>query len=65
MLHNISGNPLNQVNKFKYLGTILKSERKSQTEITGRIGQAKTALLKMNNILAYTEVCQWKLENEF
>ena len=48
---NIHGNPLKQVNKFKYLGTILTSDGKSQTEVRRRIGQAKTAFLKMKNIL--------------
>ena len=49
---NIRGNSLKQVNKFKYLGTILTSDGKSQAEIRNRIGQAKTAFIKMKNILA-------------
>ena len=48
---NIHGNPLKQVNKFKYLGTILTSDGKSQTEIRSRIGQAEISFLKMKNIL--------------
>ena len=48
---NIHGNPLKHVDKFKYLVTILTSDEESQTEIRSRIGQAKTAFLKMKNIL--------------
>ena len=49
------------LNKCKYLGTILTSDGKSQTEIRSRIGQAKTTFLKMKNILTY----QLKLEKDF
>ena len=46
----IDGTKLKQVEKFKYLGTIITSDGKSKTEIKTRITLAKKAFSKMNNV---------------
>ena len=49
---------LEQVEKFKYLGTWITSDGKSETEIKTRIGQAKAAFQKMNNIFTDRKIDQ-------
>lgn len=48
---NINGNILKQVHKFKYLGTLITSDGRCNTEIKARICQAKTAFQKMKSFL--------------
>ena len=47
----VGGISLEQVQKFKYLGTWITSDGRGITEIKNRIGQAKTAFYKMKSIL--------------
>ena len=42
---------LKQVNKFKYLGTIITSDGRCDTEVRSRIGQAKVAFQRRKNIV--------------
>ena len=47
----INDTTLKQVQHFKYLGTIISSDGKCQTEVKNRISQAKTTFHKMKHIL--------------
>ena len=47
----VNGTVLKQVDKFKYLGTIITSDGRCVTEIKSRTAQAKAAFQKMRNIL--------------
>ena len=48
---SISNTTLNQVNKFKYLGTIITPDGRCDTEIKSRITQSKQTFTKMKSIL--------------
>jgi len=48
---NVEGTTLKQVNSFKYLGTVITSDGRCNTEVRSRIGQAKVAFQKLKNIL--------------
>ena len=51
-MHNkTKGSPLKQVNKFKYLGTMITADGRCETEIKSRIAQSKAAFQKMKTIL--------------
>ena len=47
---------LEQVNSFKYLGSVLTEECRCTTEIKKRVGIAKTAFIKMRNFLTSRKV---------
>ena len=47
----IDGEPLEQVQKFKYLGTQVTEDGRSETELNSRIGAAKTKFSIMSTIL--------------
>ena len=47
----IDGEPLEQVQKFKYLGTQVTEDGRSETELNSRIGAAKTKFSMMSTIL--------------
>ena len=47
----VEGSILKQVNKFKYLGTIITSDGRCDTEVRSRIGQAKVAFQRMKSIV--------------
>src|SRR5437870_11962940 len=43
------GNPINQVENFKYLGTWITNDGKCDKEIKTRIAMAKNTFYKLNN----------------
>ena len=46
----VNGSTLEQKNTFEYLGSIITSDGKCDTEIKRRIGIAKTGFSKMSNV---------------
>ena len=48
---NVQGNPVKQVNEFKYLGSIITEEGSSEKDIKIRIAIAKTAFGKLKKLL--------------
>jgi len=48
---SIKGNRIEQVNQFKYLGSIMSNNGRSEKEIKSRIGQAKKAFLFKSKFL--------------
>ena len=48
---NVKDNDIKQVDSFTYLGIIITSDGRSETDIKCRIGMAKTALTGMRNVL--------------
>ena len=52
----VNQNNLSQVESFKYLGTMITSDGRSDTEIKSRIGQAKTAFQNMRHVLVNKEM---------
>jgi hypothetical protein len=55
---------LTQVKSFKYLGTILTADGKSNTEVKGRVAQAKAAFNKIKKILCKGRY-HWRSENKY
>ena len=52
----VEGTFLKQVTSFKYLGTIITSDGRCNTEIRSRIGQAKSVFNQMKNFLCNKHV---------
>ena len=51
LIIKIGGTTLNQVDKFKYLGTMISEDGRSDKEIRIRITQAKQSFIKLKTIL--------------
>jgi len=47
----VKGEPLEQMDQFTYLGSVVTTDAKSDQEIKRRIGIAKTAYKKMTRVL--------------
>ena len=48
---SINGNGLEQVKSFKYLGTCITDDERTEEEVCIRIGRTKTQLLKIRSLL--------------
>ena len=52
----LNGRQLKQVEHFKYLGCIIEDDCRDLKELNSRIGQAKSAFMKLKNILTYKKL---------
>jgi hypothetical protein len=55
---SLKGKIMEQINQFKYLGSIIDNEGRSKKEIKSRIGQAKKAFLLKSKLLTSNNVDQ-------
>jgi len=53
---SLKGNRIEQLNQFKYLGSIISNDGRSKKEIKSRIEQAKKAFLLKNKLLTSKNV---------
>jgi ribosomal silencing factor RsfS len=56
---------LTQVKSFKYMGTTITADGKSNTQVKNRVAQAKTAFHKMKKRFYTTERYHWRPESKY
>ena len=53
---SVGNEPIQQVNKFKYLGSTITEDSRCESEIKERIGIARSAFIKMRNVISNRHV---------